>query len=189
MAVIATRKGTTVMTGKVRLSYAHLFEKHAQEGQEPQYSVSLIIPKSDTETIKLIKEAIAEAKELGKAKLGGKIPANLKTTLHDGDDDKPDDENYKNCFYMNANSKINKPGVIDRRRVAITDPQEVYSGCYGRVEINFYAYNVSGSKGIASGLGNVQKISEGKPLGGFTRAEDVFDEIEDDEDEDGDFLD
>lgn len=180
----AKRTGTKVTTGKVRLSYAHLFEPHAIEGNDPKYSVSVLIPKTDTETLKAIKEAVAEAKELGKGKFGGKVPANLKTPLRDGDEERPDDEAYVGCYFLNASSK-NKPGVVDLSVQPILDATEVYSGCYGRLTLNFYAYSASGNKGIAAGLGNVQKLADGEPLGGFTRAEDDFDSVESAED---DFL-
>lgn len=173
----AKRTGTKVTTGKVRLSYTHLFEPHAIEGNEPKYSVSVIIPKSDTETLKAIKEATEQAKKDGAAKWGGKVPATLKTPLRDGDAERPDDEAYANCFFLNASSK-NKPGVVDQYVQTILDATEVYSGCYGRLTLNFYAYSASGNKGIACGLGNVQKLEDGEPLGGFTRAEDDFEAIE-----------
>ena len=175
--VKAKRTGTKVTTGKVRLSYAHLFEPHAIEGNEPKYSVSVIISKDDKETLKAIKEAVNEAKEAGKAKFGGKIPANLKTPLRDGDEERADDEAYANSYFLNANSK-NKPGIVDINVHPILDATEVYSGCYGRLTLNFYAYSASGNKGIAAGLGNVQKLEDGEPLGGFTRAEDDFDAVE-----------
>ena len=184
MNVKAKRTGTKVTTGKCRLSYAHLFEPHAIEGNDPKYSVSVLIPKTDTETLKAIKEAVAEAKELGKGKFGGKVPANLKTPLRDGDDERPDDEAYVGCYFLNASSK-NKPGVVDLSVQPVLDVTEVYSGCYGRLTLNFYAYSASGNKGIAAGLGNVQKLADGEPLGGFTRAEDDFDSVESAED---DFL-
>ncbi|WP_434302641.1 DUF2815 family protein [Clostridium botulinum] len=180
----AKRTGTKVTTGKVRLSYAHLFEPHAIEGNEPKYSVSVIIPKTDTETLKAIKEATNEAKEQGKSKWNGKAPATLKTPLRDGDSERPDDEAYANCYFLNANSK-NKPGVVDKNVQPVLDATEVYSGCYARLTLNFYAYSASGNKGIACGLGNVQKLEDGEPLGGFTRAEDDFDSVETAED---DFL-
>ncbi|MCI6276156.1 MAG: DUF2815 family protein, partial [Clostridium sp.] len=83
-----------------------------------------------------------------------------------------------------ANSK-NKPGIVDKDVQPILDQSEVYSGCYARLTLNFYAYAASGNKGIAAGLGNVQKLEDGEPLGGFTRAEDDFEAIESAED---DFL-
>lgn len=184
MKVTAKRTGTKVTTGKVRLSYAHLFEPHAIDGNEPKYSVSVIIPKSDKETLQAIKEAVNEAKEQGKSKWGGKVPANVKTPLRDGDVDREGDEAYAGCYFLNANSK-NKPGIVDINVQPILDATEVYSGCYARLTLNFYAYNANGNKGIAAGLGNVQKLADGEPLGGFTRAEDDFDAIESAED---DFL-
>ncbi|KZL94338.1 DUF2815 family protein [Clostridium magnum] len=182
--IIAKRTGTKVTTGKVRLSYAHLFEPHAIEGNEPKYSVSVIIPKTDTETLKAIKAAVDEAKEQGKSKWGGKVPPTLKTPLRDGDAERPDDEAYANCYFLNASSK-NKPGVVDASVQPILDATEVYSGCYGRLTLNFYPFSASGNKGIAAGLGNVQKLADGEPLGGFTRAENDFDAVESAED---DFL-
>ena len=185
MAIVkAKRTGTKVTTGKVRLSYAHLFEPHAIEGNEAKYSVSIIIPKSDKETLQAIKEATEQAKKDGASKWGGKVPPTIKTPLRDGDAERPDDEAYENAYFLNANSK-NKPGVVDISVQPVLDASEVYSGCYGRVTLNFYAYNANGNKGIAAGLGNVQKLEDGEPLGGFTRAEDDFDSVESAED---DFL-
>lgn len=172
----AKRTGTKVTTGKVRLSYTHLFEPHAMDGQEPKYSTSVIIPKTDKETLMAIKEAVEQVKKEGAAKWGGKVPPNLKTPLRDGDAERPDDEAYANCYFLNANSK-NKPGVVDQYVQPILDATEVYSGCYGRLTLNFYAYSASGNKGIACGLGNVQKLEDGEPLGGFTRAEDDFESV------------
>jgi Protein of unknown function (DUF2815). len=180
----AKRTGTKVTTGKVRLSYAHLFEPHAIEGNEPKFSTSVIISKNDKETLQAIKDAVNEAKENGKAKWNGKIPATLKTPLRDGDTERPDDEAYTNSYFLNANSK-NKPGVVDKDVQPILDATEVYSGCYARLTLNFYPYSASGNKGVAAGLGNVQKLDDGEPLGGFTRAEDDFEAVESAED---DFL-
>ena len=86
-----------------RLSYAHLWEPDSINGSEPKYSVSCIIDKNDKETIAKIKKAIEVAKDEGKGKWGGKIPANLKTPLRDGDIDRPEDEAYAaNCIWMNG---------------------------------------------------------------------------------------
>ncbi|WP_315069655.1 DUF2815 family protein [uncultured Clostridium sp.] len=181
----AKRVGTKVWTGKVRLSYAHLFEPHAIDGGTPSYSVSVLIPKSDTDTLKAIKEATDQAKKDGASKWGGKIPSSLKTPLHDGDVDRAEDESYAGCYFLNANSKKQKPGIVGANGAPIMDATEVYSGCYGRLTLNFYAFNTNGNKGIACGLGNVQKLEDGEPLSGFTRAEDDFEAVETAED---DFL-
>lgn len=181
---------TKVVTGEVRFSYLHVFEPHAIEpGQDAKYSVSLLIPKSDKKTLRKIKNAVEAAKVAGQAsKFSGKIPANLKTPLRDGDTERPDQEEYKGHYFINANS-TGKPGLVDADVNPIMDSTELYSGCYGRASVNFYAYNVSGNRGIACGLNNLQKLRDGDTLGGRSRAEDDFDavEVEDDFEED-DFL-
>lgn len=165
---------TKIVTGKVRFSYAHVFQPTSMDdGKDPKYNVSLLIPKSDTATVKKIQDAIELAKEEGKAKLGGKIPANLKTPLRDGDSERPDDASYAGHYFINANS-AQKPGVVDKDLNPIITPEEFYSGCYGRASVNFYAYNVSGNKGIAAGLNNLQKLEDGERLSGGSTAEDDF---------------
>lgn len=168
---------TKVITGKVRLSYAHLFRAHAAvEGQEPKYSTMILIPKKDKKTLAKIKAAQKAAAEEGAAtKFGGKIPANLKTTLRDGDEEHPEDPTFKDHMFMSVSSKT-RPGVVDLDRDPIETAEEVYSGCYARVSLNFYAYNVNGNKGVTAGLNNVQKIADGERLGGKTAAEDDFDD-------------
>ena len=113
-------------------------------------------------------------------KWGGKIPPNLKLPLRDGDIDRPDDPNYTNAYFVNANSN-ERPGVVDRRRVPITDPLEVYSGCYVRASITFYPFNTNGNRGIAAGLGNIQKLRDGEPLGGKANAAEEFETYDDDD--------
>jgi len=177
----ATAAPTKVVTDKVRLSYCHLFEPFSSfEGQDPKYSVVILIPKSDTRTIKKIKAAQQAALELGKAsKFNGSIPKNWKNTLHDGDEEADLDKNpeYEGHYYMTVSNKT-KPGVVDQALNAVIDQTEVYSGCYARVSLNAYAFNVSGSKGVSFGLNHVQKLEDGEPFGSFSRAEDDFDVVE-----------
>ena len=130
---------TKVITGKVRASFVHVFEPAAINGGEPKYSCSLIIPKSDTVTIGKIREAIELAKQEGVPTWGGKIPPNLKLPLRDGDVDRPDDPAYENSYFINATSQ-EQPGIVDRKRVKITDPLAIYSGCYIRASINIYPF-------------------------------------------------
>ena len=166
-------KAIKVVTGKVRFSYAHVFTPQAsQEGGTPKYSVSIIIPKSDTETINKINKAIEQAKEENKAVWGGTVPKGLKGGLRDGDEEK-DDPAYANSYFINANSS-QKPGVVDADLNAILDASEFYSGCYGRASISFFAYNSTGSKGVGCGLNNVQKLEDGEKLGGASSASDDF---------------
>ena len=171
----ANKKPTTkVVTGIVRLSYANVWEPASINGSKPKYSVSLIIPKSDTKTISEINAAIDTAIKEGAAKFGGKVPnkAALKLPLRDGDIER-DDEAYRGAYFVNANSTT-APQIVDRAVNPILDRNEVYSGCYARVSINFYAFNSNGNRGIACGLGNIQKVRDGEPLGGKTSAADDF---------------
>lgn len=177
---------TKVITGvNTRWSYANVWEPKAMEGGKPKFSVSLIIPKSDTVTVGKIKAAIEEAYRDGQSKLKGNaksVPAlsTLRTPLRDGDLERPDDPAYANAYFVNANSTT-APGVVDANRNEIFDKSEVYSGCYGRASISFYAFNANGNKGIACGLNNLQKIKDGEPLGGRASAESDF-ATEEDED-------
>ena len=170
-----------VVTNEVRFSYAHLWEPQAVNGSEPKYSVSLIIPKTDKATVKAIKDAIEIAKQEGIGKFGGKLPANLKLPLRDGDIERPDDEAYKNSYFINCNSK-DQPQIVDRKVQPILDRNEFYSGCYGRASISIYAYNVNGNRGIAASVNSVQKTRDGESLGGRSRAEDDFTALDDDDD-------
>lgn len=163
-----------------RLSYANIWEPQSINGSEPKYSVSAIIPKSDKATIAKIKAAIEQAKKDAVSKWGGKVPGNLKLPLRDGDIDRPEDEAYENSYFFNANSK-QAPQVVDKMVQPILDQSEVYSGCYGKISVTFYGYNSNGNKGIAAGLGNIQKIKDGEPLSARSSAEDDFQTEEDDD--------
>ncbi|MFC5468437.1 DUF2815 family protein [Cohnella suwonensis] len=175
-------QATKVLTGKVRLSYCHVFEPQSIDGGDAKYSTAILIPKSDKETLRKIKAAIDAAKELGKSKWGGKIPANCKTPLRDGDEERPDDEAYAGHYFLNASAK-NKPGVAKpigkdangkTKFAEITDTTEVYSGCFARVSLNFYPFDAKGNRGVAAGLNNVVKVQDGDFLGGRSSVNDDF---------------
>jgi len=167
----ASASPTRFTTGKVRLSYVTVFTPRAIEaGQEEKYSVSIIIDKDDKVTLDAYNKALAAAYAAGADKLGknGKVPplSAVKCPLSDGD--LKDDEAYHGKWFINANSK-NKPDVVDSNLQKILDPMELKSGDYGRVSINLYAFDKK-SKGIAAGLGNVQKLEDGEPLGSTVAA-------------------
>ncbi|GAB6172941.1 DUF2815 family protein [Paradesulfitobacterium aromaticivorans] len=174
---------TKVVTGVVRLSYANVWEPKSINGGAEKFSVSLIIPKSDKKTIAAINAAVDAAIEEGRGKFGGKIPnrAALKLPLRDGDIDRPDDEAYADSYFINANSN-SAPEIVDKALNPIMSRSEVYSGVYARVSVNFYAFNSNGNRGIACGLGNIQKMEDGEPLGGRTSAADDFTSDYDNED-------
>ena len=173
---------TKVITGTgTRLSYFHGWEPVSINGGAEKYSVSVLIPKTDTETVSAINAAIDAAIEEGVAKFGGKKPnkAAIKLPLRDGDVER-DDEAYKGNWFINANSTT-APQIVDRQVKPILDRSEVYSGCYARVSLNFFAFNSNGNKGIACGLGNIQKVRDGEPLGGKSTAADDFATLADDD--------
>lgn len=166
-----------------RWSYANVWDSKSINGGAPKYSVSLIIPKSDTVTVNKINAAIQAAYEECQSKLKGNsqfVPAldAIKTLLIEGDKERPGDEAYANSYFINTNS-ASAPGIVDVDRNPIMDRSEVYSGVYGRASINLYAFNSNGNKGIACGLNNLQKVHDGEPLGGKASAESDFDTEED----------
>jgi hypothetical protein len=164
---------TKVVTGKVRFSYANVWEPRSVNGGEEKYSVSLIIPKGDQGTIDSIKAAIEAAKTEYLIKFGGTEPVELKLPLRDGDFDRAEDDNYANSYFISASS-ITRPGIVDFDVKPILDQEKFYSGCYGRASILLYPYNTKDSCGIACRLLNLQKTSEGEPLGYLSRSEEDF---------------
>ena len=166
-----------------RISFANIWEPKSINGSDEKYTVSCIISKKDTKTISAINAAIEAAKELGKTKKwGGKIPSGsgFKLPLRDGDIERPEDEAYANSYYVNVNSK-DKPQIVDRKVQPITDPLDCGSGDYCYVTVNFYPFNTNGNRGIAAGLGNIQKIQSGERLAGRVSAASDFCEIGDED--------
>ena len=158
---------TKVITGKVRFSYVNIFKSRAfKEGQDAKYSICLLIPKEDKVTLHKIAVAIDEAVQEGiSSKWGGKKPKNLKLPLRDGDEERADEApEYEGMMFLNANSNT-KPGIVDKDLNKILDPEEVYSGCWGRASINFYAFDSNGNRGVGVGLNNIQKLKDDERLG------------------------
>ena len=178
---------TKVVTGLVRFSYCNIFRSRVfTEGQDAKYSICLLIPKKDKKTLDKIQEAMDAAIEDGIAsKWGGKTPKNLHLPLRDGDEERADEApEYEGMMFLNANS-TSKPGIVDADRNEILDPDEVYSGCWGRASINFFPYDNHGNRGVGVGLNNIQKIKDGERLGGArASAEKDFDDDFEDTDED-----
>ena len=189
--ISTTRKKVTTMTkttpknpmkvitgADTRWNYANVWKPKSINSGTPKYSVSLIIPKSDTATISKTNEAIEAAYTEGQAKLKGSsktVPLlfSIKTPLHDGDVEHPNDPAYANVYFINANSAT-APGIVDSNLNPVINRSEVYSGVYGRASINLYAFNTNGNRGIACGLNNLQLIRPGEPLGGKASPETDF---------------
>lgn len=169
----------SIVTGKVRLSYANLLEPRApQGGGDPKYSATLLLPKSDAATLQAIQTAIQAATQEGIAKRwNGRQPARIDIPIHDGDGARPNGEPFgdecKGCWVFTASSK-QQPGIVDQRVQPILDSTKVYSGMYAFVEINFFPYSANGKNGIGVGLNNIQKVADGEPLAGRRPATEVF---------------
>lgn len=184
------RKGHNTMNANeiiipARLSYANIWEPKGINGSAPKYSCTLLIGKNAYMNIKVgtnpdgtpIHQSVKVMDKLNDllnrikaapesaAKWGGKVPANLKLPIRDGDTERPDDENYAGCYFMNAN-RSTAPKIVDGTLHDITDPDEVYSGCYANVKVSFFAYNSNGNRGIGCGLEVIMKTKDGPRLAG-----------------------
>ncbi len=181
---------TKVVTGKIRFSFVNIWEaKEPQGGGDPKYSITLLIPKADTMTLGKIKAAMAEAREnFCKRNGSNALPQKPVHTMHDGDGMRDNGEEFgpecKGHYVITVSSK-QKPVIVDNTGNPITDPGEVYSGCFGRASINFFGYSKNGKKGISAGLLAVQKLHDGEPFGTVGSADDFNDGF-DDLDGDGD---
>lgn len=177
---------TKVVTGpETQFSYCFPWEARSVNGGTPKYSSQLKIPKSDKETVAAIQAAIRAAYEEGAAKLKGSgktVPqlSSLKTPLRDGDVERPDDPDYAGYWFLNANS-TKAPLVVDARRQDIINQDEVYSGCFGRASVTFFAFNNQGNRGIACGLNGLQKLKDGPRLGGGPSRDDFAVEEEEED--------
>lgn len=185
---------TTVITGLVRFSYMHVFEKYQFEEGEPKYATCILIPKSDKDTLRKLNKAISAAIEAGLKDFGVKDEAAARKIrkfwipLQDGDEEKDGQDGYENCMFINASSKTRRPGIVDKNVKPILDPEAFVSGDYGRADISFYPFSKAGNKGVGCSLNNVQKLKDGEPLGGANRKpEEAFGDgftAGDDEDDD-----
>lgn len=170
---------TKVLTGEVRLSYANLTAPRAQQGGDPKYSVTLLIPKTDVATYQDIVQSIETAAQDAQGKLWNGIrPPVLPQPLHDGDgvreNGTPFGPECKGHWVMTASTK-NRPQVVHQSNInAELAPQDIYSGMYARVTVNFFGYSNAGRKGVGCGLGNVMKTRDGEPLAGGASAESDF---------------
>lgn len=163
----------------VRFSYCHLFQPQQRPGQDPKYSVTVLVPKTNTGAKAAIDQAVNSAIEAGTTKAwGGVRPPQPAMCVHDGDGVRPSDgmpfgDECKGCWVFTASSK-DQPFVVDSQVQSIIDPTQVYSGMWGNVSVGFFAYNSNGKKGIGCGLNGVQKTRDGEPLSGRVTAAEAF---------------
>ncbi len=182
-------KSIKISTGKVRLSYANVWEPKPDQSGREKFSVSLIIPKGSATEAK-IKQAIKALREDPEAKQvwGGKT-AGIRIPLRDGDVDREGDPAYENMMFLNANSPASHPPrIVDKNKNEILDHSEVYSGCYAQAVITLFAYNSNGNKGIGVGLGGIRKLSDGEPLTSALVTDTDFEDLGDDEEDEDDIF-
>lgn len=172
---------TKVLTGVVRLSYANLVTPFAsKQGDEPKYSVTLLIPKTDAATKLDIEASMKAAYDEGVTNKWGGAHPQMNQLLWDGDGLRksglPFGDECKGHWVITAASK-QKPQVVSIDNINCElAPNDIYSGMYARVTINFFSFDTNGNKGVGCGLGNVMKVSDGEPLaGGASAASDFAD--------------
>lgn len=177
-------KDNKVVFGPCRLSYTHVFQKYAPDGNPDngKYMTNILIPKSEKKTVEALRQAIETAKKAAVvSKWSGKEPKKLDLPLRDGDE--KDEDAYAGHYYLNAKSST-RPGIVDKKKVPVVDEEEIYSGVWCVVSVTFFGYDVSGNKGVACGLNNLMKFKDDEHLGGRVSAESDFSDIDlDDEDD------
>ena len=179
-------KENKVVFGPCRLSYTHVFNKYAPDGNtdDGKYMTNVLIPKDEKETIKAIQSAIEAAKKSAiVSKWSGKEPKKLDMPLRDGDE--KEDDIYEGKFFLNAKSNT-RPGIVDKHKVPIVDEEEIYSGVWCIVSVTFFGYDVSGNKGVACGLNNLMKFKDDERLGGRVSADADFENVDLDGEDDDD---
>lgn len=179
--------------GEVRFSYLHAFEpwKSDDDDKEPQYTATLLIPKSDVKLVEQVKKAIRQAYDAAVTeKWGGKKPQEgfWFDPLQDGDspkqDGEPRGEAYEGHWFINSKSRT-QPGVVDKNKQPIIDSEEFYSGCYGFASVAFSGFTFGKKMGVSCFLNNLLKSRDGEPLGGArSTAESDFQDINISDDDD-----
>jgi hypothetical protein len=177
-----------VTTGKVRLSYLNVFKATAFDGtNNPKYRATILIPKSDTKTLEKIRAAIQAAKDEGKStKWGGKVPSNLWDPLRDGDEKADEDHpEYKGMYFLSAkrDPSQGRPTLVDTDGTDLLDETELYSGCWARANLSFFAYSNT-TKGVGVSLEGLRKVKDDKKFGGGMTSTQVKSAFDDDFDYD-----
>lgn len=169
-----------VMTPVFRVSYPNVFKPKRNElSGKDEYSIVALFEKGAD--LSELKKAAAKAIEEKWGPDKAKWPSNIRTPFRDQgekDGEKGMPAGYeKGAIFLNLKSS-QRPGVVDSKVVDIIDESEFYAGCYARATVSCYAYDQKGNRGVAFGLGNLQKVKDGEPLGGRTKPQNDFAPIE-----------
>lgn len=170
-----------ITTGKFRVSFPHVFKPQTTDDGGQAYTIVMMIPKGDTDTINKLK-ALAKAaayEKWGKDAVEGK-KVKLKWPIRDGEEKADQYPEYEGMVFASATNKKNKPKIVDKDLNLIVDESEFYPGCYARASVKAYAWEWKTKKGVSFGLYNLQKVAEGEPFGSISKPEDDFEAIEGD---------
>lgn len=186
----------TLLTPRFRVSFPQVFEKKAfQEGQTARYSlVGLFqgfgVVDGTTDFKKLPKEWSPKERDRWNAIMAAcdkastekfkksidkmALASTFKFPLHRGEEKEYGGYGPGVVFFTMGSTK-RKPGIVNKDGQPITQDgdEEFYAGCWARASVNPYAFDKMG-KGVAIGLGNIQKLGEGERLDAFSSAEDDF---------------
>lgn len=168
--IVPIREDMQVTTGIARASFASVIapKPNMSDENKLEYQIVLIFP-GDSPTIPVLRAVVRDAII---KKWPSKIPAGLRDPIRDASE-----KSYEGFepghFYLTCRSG-ERPGVIDAALKPITDPAELYSGCFVRARLSAFAYDKAGNRGVAFGLSHVQKLADGPTLTGRRSASDVF---------------
>ena len=182
-----------MITPVLRCTYLNVFEAKPNPSGKLKFSTAALISKKDKKGLDEIKAAINAAVQKGieMNKFTKQQVASLRLPLRDGDAEYESGDRgpeYKGHYFFNCSSD-NKPGIVKAQKggapVPLFDPDELYSGCYVRLDCNFFPYNQAGNRGVGCGLNNVMLVKQGDRLDGRMNADQAFaqyteEDVEDD---------
>jgi len=158
---------------KVTFSFVNILEPKEDLSGNLKYSAQIILDKTHPQ-IPEIQKAISNAKDyaVSRAKFtaGQANSKAFKNIFRDGNDtERPE---LQDKFFFNA-SNAKKPQAIDLNAQPL-EPDEVYSGMVGSVDVQFFGYNAGGAVGIGASLVSVLKSEDGPRLDGSMDATEAF---------------
>lgn len=169
-----------INTPRFRVSYPNVFKPKRNDlnGQD-EFSIVCLFKKG--EDLSKLKAAMHQA---AVAKWGAdqsKWPKGLRSPLRDQGERAKDVDGKRilppaheeGAIFLNLKSK-QRPGVVDQNVQQIIDESQFYAGCYAIASVNAFAYDQKGNRGISFGLGNIQKVADGEPLGNRASPEQDF---------------
>lgn len=169
-----------INTPTFRVSYPNVFKARKNElnGQD-EYSVVALFKKG--EDLSALKKAAQEAIIAKWGPDQAKWPKNLRSPFRDQAERAKEVDGKRilpagheeGAVFLNLKTR-QRPGVVDQNVQDIIDESQFYAGCYARASVNAFAYDQKGNRGVAFGLGNIQKVKDGEPLGNRAKPEQDF---------------